>query len=64
MDALIGLRALVTQNLSAHQPGQVRVRDEVWRAKPAADEAGVLEAGTEVLVEGVDGVTLLVRRAS
>jgi membrane protein implicated in regulation of membrane protease activity len=63
-DALIGQRALVTQNLSVHEPGQVRVRDEVWRARPAPGEAGALEAGAEVLVEGVDGVTLIVRRAS
>jgi membrane protein implicated in regulation of membrane protease activity len=63
-DALIGQRALVTQSLSEHQPGQVRLRGEVWRARPAAGEAGALEAGTEVLVEGMEGVTLLVRRVS
>jgi membrane protein implicated in regulation of membrane protease activity len=63
-DALIGQRALVTQALSPLQPGQVRLHSEVWRARPAADEAGTLEAGTEVMVEGVDGVTLLVRRMS
>jgi membrane protein implicated in regulation of membrane protease activity len=63
-DALIGQRALVTQALSAHQPGQVRLHSAVWRARPAADETGTLEAGTEVMVEGVDGVTLLVRRPS
>ena len=62
-DALIGQRALVTQAITAHQPGQVRVHDEVWRARPTAGEAGALEAGTEVIVEGVDGVTLLVRRS-
>ena len=62
-DALIGQRALVTQALSAHAPGQVRLRDEVWRARPAAGEAAALEAGSEVIVEGVDGVTLLVRRS-
>ncbi len=61
-DALIGQRALVTQAVNEHQPGQVRLRDEVWRARPAAGEAGTLEAGNEVIVEGVDGVTLLVRR--
>ncbi len=62
-DALIGQRALVTQAISAHEPGQVRLRDEVWRARPAAGEAGPLAAGSEVIVEGVDGVTLLVRRS-
>jgi membrane protein implicated in regulation of membrane protease activity len=63
-DALIGQRGLVTQAVSAHQPGQVRVHSEVWRARPAAADSGVFEPGTEVLVEGVDGVTLLVRKAS
>jgi membrane protein implicated in regulation of membrane protease activity len=62
-DALIGQRALVIQAISAHQPGQVRLRDEVWRARPAAGETVALEAGGEVTVEGVDGVTLLVRRS-
>jgi membrane protein implicated in regulation of membrane protease activity len=61
-DALIGQRALVTQALSAHQPGMVSLRGEVWRACPAAGEPGPLEPGIEVVVEGVDGVTLTVRR--
>jgi membrane protein implicated in regulation of membrane protease activity len=61
-DALIGQRAMVKQTLSAHQPGQVSLRGEVWRACPAANEPGPLEPGTEVMVEGVDGVTLTVRR--
>jgi membrane protein implicated in regulation of membrane protease activity len=61
-DALVGARGRVTVAVSELDPGQVRVRDEVWRARPAADEAGPIEAGTEVSVEGVDGVTLVVRR--
>ena len=60
--ALIGQRAMVKETLSAHQPGQVSLRGEVWRACPAADEPGPLGPGTEVMVEGVDGVTLTVRR--
>jgi membrane protein implicated in regulation of membrane protease activity len=64
IDALIGQRGLVTQAVLEHQPGQVRVRDEVWRARPTKGETGELAAGTEVMVEGVEGVTLLVRRAS
>lgn len=62
-DALIGQRALVTQVISAHAPGQVRLRDEVWRARSAAGETAAFESGTEVIVESVDGVTLLVRRS-
>ena len=63
-DALIGLRGLVAQPVSEHQPGQVRVRDEIWRARPAAGIKDAIEAGAAVIVEAVDGVTLIVRRAS
>jgi membrane protein implicated in regulation of membrane protease activity len=60
-DALIGRTALVTTPLSEHAPGQVKVRDEVWRARPAAGQ-GPYDPGAEVVVEAVDGVTLVVRR--
>jgi membrane protein implicated in regulation of membrane protease activity len=63
-DAIVGQRALVTQRIAAHAPGQVKVRDEVWRARPASGSASPFEAGAEVVVEAVDGVTLLVRGAS
>ena len=62
VDALIGQRGLVTVALAGHAPGQVRVRDEIWRARPAAGLPEPVEAGTEVIVEGVEGVTLIVRR--
>ena len=61
VDALIGQRARVTVRVAAHEPGQVKVRDEVWRAMPAANSQGAFEPGAEVVVEGVDGVTLQVR---
>lgn len=60
-DALIGRTALVTATATEHAPGMVKVRDEVWRARPAAGQ-GPFEAGTEVTVEAVEGVTLVVRR--
>ena len=61
VDALLGQKAVVTERLSEHAPGQVRVRDEVWRARPAAGASGAYEPGAVVTVEGVDGVTLQVR---
>jgi membrane protein implicated in regulation of membrane protease activity len=61
VDALLGQRALVTVRIAEHQPGQVRVRDELWRAVPASGAAGPFEAGAQVTVEDVDGVTLQVR---
>ena len=61
-DAVLGRAALVTERIDAHHAGQVKVQDEVWRALPAAGVAVPIEPGTEVKVESLDGVTLLVRR--
>lgn len=60
-DALIGLSGRVLQRVAEHEPGQVKVRDEVWRAVPAPGAAGPFEEGAVVRVEGVDGVTLRVK---
>ena len=60
-DALIGQKAIVTQRIAPHTPGQIRVRDETWRAGLAPGIDGPLENGTEVTVTAVDGVTLQVR---
>jgi membrane protein implicated in regulation of membrane protease activity len=60
-DALVGARALVTERIERHHAGMVKVRGEVWRALPASDDAGPFDAGVEVTVAAVDGVTLQVR---
>lgn len=60
-DALLGERAMVLLRVAEHAPGQVKVRDEVWRAVPAPGAGGPFEQGSVVTVEGVDGVTLKVR---
>jgi membrane protein implicated in regulation of membrane protease activity len=60
-DALMGERAMVMVRVAEHAPGQVKVRDEVWRAVPAPGVSGPFEQGAVVTVEGVDGVTLRVR---
>lgn len=60
-DALIGRRALVTERVETHGAGLVKLEGEVWRAVPAAGASGPFEAGVEVTIEGVNGVTLLVR---
>ena len=59
--ALVGQSAVVLKRVAEHDPGQVKVRDEVWRAAPARGAAGPFETGAVVVVEDVDGVTLLVR---
>ena len=61
VDALVGQRGLVTVRVAEHEPGQVRVRDEVWRALPESGAA--LEPGAVIVVTGVDGVTLHVKQA-
>ena len=63
MDALLGVAGLVTVRIGAQEPGQVRVRDEVWRAVPAPG-TGPFEAGTRVTVQSVEGVTLQVKESS
>ena len=60
-DALIGLSGRVTVRVGEHEPGQIKVRDAVWRAVPAAGAPGPYEPGTVVQVESVDGVTLRVK---
>jgi membrane protein implicated in regulation of membrane protease activity len=60
-DALVGQSALVVARVAEHHPGQVKVRDEVWRAATVPGVAGPFEAGAVVVVQEVDGVTLLVR---
>lgn len=60
VDAVIGQEGIVLSRVAPHAAGQVRVRDEVWRALPASTTAA-FEPGTIVTVQDVDGVTLHVR---
>lgn len=59
-DALIGQSGRVVVKVGAHEPGQVKVRDEIWRAVPASGN-GPFEAGAIVTVAAIDGVTLEVK---
>jgi membrane-bound ClpP family serine protease len=43
--------------------GQVFVDGALWRARPLMEEGELLEAGDQVVVERVTGLTLAVRRA-
>lgn len=60
VDAFIGRQGVAQQRIATHEAGMVKVGDEVWRALPVAG-AGPFESGALVTVDGVDGVTLLVR---
>lgn len=58
---LIGRTAVVTVRIAPHEPGQVKLGDEIWRAALAAGSDGAREPGATVTVESVDGVTLVVK---
>lgn len=60
-DALLGRKAMVTARIAPHAPGRVKLDDEEWRALATEAETAVFEAGTEVTIDSVDGVTLRVR---
>ncbi len=60
-DALIGRTGLVTVRISEQVVGEVKVGDEVWRAALAHNATGPREAGAEIKVDSIEGVTLHVR---
>ena len=60
VDAVLGQEGVVQQRVGAHEPGLVKVGNEVWRALPVSG-AGPFETGALITVAGVDGVTLQVR---
>lgn len=61
VDSLVGQIALVTEPVGPHKPGQVKVRDELWRASLAEGTMETKSTGETVRVESIDGVTLRVR---
>lgn len=61
-DRLIGKHGTVIDELTPHSTrGQIRVEREEWRAD--APGAGIVPAGTDVIVESVEGTHLVVRVA-
>ncbi len=60
IDKLIGATATVVRSVTPDTAGLVRVNDEDWRA--SADE--ILYDRETVIIEGIEGVTLIVRKLS
>lgn len=56
VDNLIGKNAVVTKDISPHNPGQIKIEGEIWRAE--ADSK--IESGKYVNIQSVSGVTLFV----
>lgn len=61
VDAVVGKTGVVTKRIALHEPGMVKVGDEVWRAELARAEDAPRDSGAAVTVESVEGVTLKVR---
>ena len=61
VDAVVGKIGVVTVRIAAHEPGQIKVGDEVWRAELARADEAARNPGEKVTVESVEGVTLKVR---
>ena len=57
VEALIGRRAIVSADCRPH--GQVRIAGEIWQARCDAGAS----AGDEVVVRGIEGLTLVVEPA-
>lgn len=61
VDAIVGRTGVVTVRIAPHEPGQVKVGDEIWRAELAQADGAAHMPGEKVTVESVEGVTLKVR---
>ena len=61
VDAAIGKIGVVTARIAPHEPGQIKLGDELWRAELARLEDPARNPGDRVTVESVEGVTLKVR---
>lgn len=58
VDAIIGRKGIVLKTLTSPKEGLVKVGTEDWRAR--AEEA--LEPGEEIVVTGIQGVTLIIEK--
>ena len=60
-DAVLGKTGVVTKRIAPRQAGIVKLGDEFWRAELTGANEPPRDAGVEVRVESVEGVTLKVR---
>ena len=58
IDAIIGVKGMVLEDISSSNTGLVKVRNEEWRAR--AETA--IEQGAVIKVVGISGVTLTVEK--
>lgn len=60
VDDLIEKNGFCVKEISPHQPGQVRVNNEIWRAESATK----IKKGDKIQVISIEGVTLKVVKIS
>lgn len=58
IDSLLGKKGVVVQTITAKKPGKVIVDGEIWRATAKT----TLREDTEVLIFGMEGITLQVEQ--
>ncbi len=59
IDSLIGKEGIVIKDLEPFTMGQVKVKGQIWTAKPLEEEK--IAVGTEVEVIRIEGVKLIVK---
>ena len=59
---LVGQQGVVTQTLTAHNPGRIRLAGEIWSAQPY-DDTLTIEPGETVEVFEIKGATAYVLRS-
>ena len=60
---LVGRQAVVTEDVTAHTPGRVKLAGEIWTAQPY-DDSLTIKAGETVDVLAMKGVTVYVHPAN
>lgn len=58
IDAIIGRRGIVLKSIAKYSDGQIKIDNVQWRARAEED----IKEGEEVVVDGVRGATLIVRK--
>lgn len=61
-DALIGETGLVIMSISEYKAGQVKVKGQIWTAVSKSGDS--IEVDTEVIIEAIEGVKLVVKAVS
>lgn len=62
VQALIGEAGIVIEKIQHVKYGQVQVKGQIWAAKTKSGDNKEIEPDQEVIIEGIEGNTLLVRR--